>query len=140
MSRIYWDAMLFIYWLEDHPVMAPHVERILGRMQARADRLSTSTLTLGEVLVKPMGAGDGPAAAAVRAAFRRPGLELLPFTAAAAERFAALRVLGVPAPSAVHLATAAEAGTDLFLTDDRRLLPLTIPGIHFISTIAAAPI
>jgi hypothetical protein len=29
------------------------------------------------------------------------------------------------------LACAAEAGTDLFLTNDRRLRGLTIPGIHF---------
>lgn len=72
--------------------------------------------------------------------FRRRGLELLPFTAAAAERFAAIRLLGVPAPDAIHLATAAEAGTDLFLTNDRRLLPLAIPGIQFISTLDAAPL
>lgn len=34
---------------------------------------------------------------------------------------------------AIHLACAASAGIDLFLTNDHRLLPLIIPGIHFIA-------
>ena len=34
---------------------------------------------------------------------------------------------------AIHLASAAAAGVDLFLTNDRALQPLLIPGIHFIA-------
>jgi len=34
---------------------------------------------------------------------------------------------------AIHLACAANAGIDLFLTDDDRLHSLALPGIHFIA-------
>lgn len=34
---------------------------------------------------------------------------------------------------AIHLASAAEAGVDLFLTNDRALLELVVDGIQFIA-------
>ena len=50
MSRIYWDSMLFIYWLEDHPHYAKQVDAIHSRMKQRQDRLITGAFTFGEVL------------------------------------------------------------------------------------------
>lgn len=35
MSRIYWDTMLFVYWLENHPVHAKRVQHILSKMEER---------------------------------------------------------------------------------------------------------
>ena len=32
MRRIYWDTMLFAYWLEGNPVFAPRVQAILDSM------------------------------------------------------------------------------------------------------------
>jgi hypothetical protein len=37
------------------------------------------------------------------------------------------------APSTIHLASAAQAGTDLFLTNDRSLVGKIVPGIQFIA-------
>jgi len=48
-SRVYWDTMLFIYWLEDHPQFAKRVDAIHSRMQARGDQLITGAFTFGEV-------------------------------------------------------------------------------------------
>lgn len=56
MSRIYWDSMLFIYWIENHPTYAQRIDQILGRMTQRADVLCTSSFTLAEVLTGPTGA------------------------------------------------------------------------------------
>ena len=59
MSRIYWDTMLFIYWLEDHPQFGDRVGKIHARMKERNDQLITGAFTFGEVL-----AGLYPRAAA----------------------------------------------------------------------------
>jgi predicted nucleic acid-binding protein len=44
-------------------------------------------------------------------------------------------VLGVAPADAIHLACAAQAKTDLFLTNDKRLVGKIIPGIQFIATL-----
>lgn len=140
MSLVYWDSMLFIFWLEDHPAWGPRVERVFQAMQRRGDRLCTGALAVGEVLAGPVRAGDTGAADRVRAFFRRPEVSVLPFTMRAADHFAWLRSLGAGAADAVHLATAAEAGADLFLTHDRRLRRLIVPRIQFIAGLEDAPL
>jgi len=52
-SRVFWDTNLFIYLLEDFGPQSDRVAAVRERMLERADELCTSTLTLGEVLVKP---------------------------------------------------------------------------------------
>jgi len=134
LSRIYWDSMLFIYWLEDHPVHASRMNRIHERMQERGDRLCTSVLTVGEVLTGLYKRDAVNIAAQVRDAFRSPQIELIAFTPDTADRYARIRAGHRVSPAdAIHLASAANAGIDLFLTNDHRLQPLTIPGIDFIA-------
>src|SRR5216684_3121610 len=58
MSRIFWDTNLYIYLIEGRSSMAGQVETLRSKMLARGDQLLTSTLTLGEVLVKPITMGD----------------------------------------------------------------------------------
>jgi len=53
MSRIFWDTNLFIYLLEDYGALSKRVAEVRKRMTARRDQLYTSTLSLGEILVKP---------------------------------------------------------------------------------------
>ena len=50
MSRIYWDTMLFVDWLEEHPDHGARMSQIHKHMEARRDTLCTSGFTLGEVL------------------------------------------------------------------------------------------
>ena len=134
MSRIYWDSMLFVYWLEDHPQYAARMDRIRERMEVRGDTLCTSAFTVGEVLTGPYRSGAIEAASRIREAFHSPQIELIPFTPDTADHYAKIRgIHRVSAADAIHLASAAQAGVDLFLTNDRRLQPLAIPGIHFIA-------
>lgn len=134
MSRIYWDSMLFVYWLEDHPKYSSRMAEIHARMAARGDTLCTSLFTVAEVLTGPYRKGAADEAVQIRAAFESPQIELLPFTIGAAARYARIRGAHRVAPAdAIHLACAADAGVDLFLTNDRALQPLTIPGIQFIA-------
>jgi uncharacterized protein len=134
LSRIYWDSMLFIYWLEDHPQHAARMHRIHECMEARGDRLCTSVFTVGEVLNGLYKRDALEIASQVREAFRSPQIELIPYTPETADSYARIRAGHRVSPAdAIHLASAANGGVDLFLTNDHRLQPLVIPGINFIA-------
>ena len=136
MSRIYWDTMLFIYWLEGHPVFAKRVDEIHHRMDERRDQLITGAFTVGEVLAGPYRKAAAERVEEVRRRLRNVVAEIIPFTLETAERYARIRgTLGVSPADAIHLASAAQAGTDLFLTNDRQLLGKIVPGIQFIATL-----
>jgi len=146
MSRVYWDSMLFIYWLEDHPQYAKQVDAIHSRMKQRQDRLITGAFTFGEVLAgtyrkgradlhpsepKP---GAPELADQFRTLLRSVVAEIVPFTVETAEHYARIRgALGATPADAIHLACAAQAGTDLFLTNDKSLVGKIVPGIQFIA-------
>lgn len=134
MSRIYWDTMLFVYWMEDHPEHAQKMHKIRSSMARRQDVLCTSALALGELLVKPTQVKKTDLARAIREYFQSAEVEVLPFDAQTAETYSEIRAENNVSPAgAIHLASAAQSRTDLFLTNDRRLCRLTIPGIHFIA-------
>ena len=70
----------------------------------------------------------------VSKAFHSPGIELISFRPETADHFARIRAHHKVSPAdAIHLASACEAGVDLFLTNDHRLQNLILPGIHFIA-------
>ncbi len=133
MSRVYWDTMLFVYLLEDHPEFSSRVSDIWSRMQQRQDQLCTSSLTVGEILVAPYKLGQ-PARGQQIDDFFRENVEVRPFSIEAARRYAEIRAKFIlKAPDAIHLACAAEARTDLFLTNDKTLIGKSVPGIQFIA-------
>jgi len=126
--------MLFIYLLEDHPSYADRVEYLLRKIQQRGHTLCTSIFTIGEVLSGFYKRGAFEAAAEVRNWFRQPNVELLPFDNATADRYAQIRARNAVTPAdSIHLASAAEAGVQLFITNDRRLTRLNIDQIDFIA-------
>lgn len=134
MSRVYWDAMLFVYMVEAHPDHGARTKQILAAIQRRNDTLCTSVFTLSEVLAGPYKKGALDVATLVREVIRPPEVELLPFNAETAERYAQIRAANRVSPAdAIHLACAAVAGVNLFLTNDHRLSKLVIPGIDFIA-------
>lgn len=134
MSRIYWDTMLFVYWLEANPAHIARMRQIFAKMQLRRDRLCTSVFTVGEVLTGVYKVGHPDLISATKAFFRPPQVEVLPLTEAIADRYAQIRSqYRIAAADAIHLATAAQSGVDLFLTNDRALSKLVISGIHFIA-------
>jgi len=134
MSRIYWDTMLFVYWLEDNPRYAPRVQQIFENMTRRQDLLCTSTFAIGETLVGFHKRRELDKAKRVGTWFQAGSVELIPFTAGLADSYAEIRAsTGVSSADAIHLACAAAANTDLFLTNDRNLVGKIIPGIQFIA-------
>jgi uncharacterized protein len=135
-SRVYWDTMLFIYWLEDHPRFASRVDAIFSRMKERRDQLLTGAFTFGEVLAGVYRKGAAPRAEEVRRQLERVVAEVVPFTVETADHYARIRgTLGLSPADAIHLASAAQAGTDLFLTNDKRLVGKFVPGIQFVASL-----
>jgi predicted nucleic acid-binding protein len=135
-SRIYWDTMLFIYWLEDHPQYARRVDAIRSRMEQRHDQLITGAFTFGEVLAGAYRRGTPQLATESRRLLRNVVSEVVPFTLETADHYARIRgTPGITPADAIHLASAAQAGTDLFLTNDKRLVGKIVPGIQFIASL-----
>jgi len=137
-SRIYWDTILFIYWMEDNPQFAARVNAIHSRMRERNDELITGALTFGEVL-----AGVYRKATVERARETRAMLEsvvdmVVPFNGETADLYGEIRgSMDVPPADAIHLASAAHIRADLFLTNDNRLVGKFVPGIQFIASLDA---
>jgi predicted nucleic acid-binding protein len=132
-SRIFFDAMMFVYLLEDNPRFAPEVKHTLERCYERRDTLLTSCLAVGEVMAG--GRGDRSDAEIARSTIREMGFSLVPFDENCIAMFGTLRSeMRLKAPDSIHLACAAAAKTDMFLTNDTQLLQrrLYVPGIQFI--------
>jgi predicted nucleic acid-binding protein len=142
LANIFWDTNLFIYLLEGSPAFGPTVKDLRRRMLQRNDRLFTSALTVGEILVKPLSTGDSALARRYRALFAAPHVTVSFFDLDAAEAYATIRNDPAIKPAdAIQLACAAAAQVDLFITNDGRLTRRTVPGIKFfISGLSEAPI
>ena len=140
MTRVFWDTNLFIYLIEGKSSMAQQVVALRKKMRARGDQLLTSTLTLGEVLVKPLQMGDLKLSRVYEKELTISSV-LIPFDAKAAGAYARVRSdRSLRAPDAIQLACAATAGVDLFITNDIRLHSKQIPGIQFIVPLDRVPI
>ena len=134
MNLVYWDTMLFIYWLEAHPVHGPQVEQIFRKMKVRGDKLCTSVFTLGEILTGAYKTGHLSEAQRISEFFKSGAVRILPFGVEAADRYARIRSSHNVSPAdAIHLATASVAQVDAYLTNDRKVQRLIIDGIRFFS-------
>jgi predicted nucleic acid-binding protein len=140
MSRIFWDTNLFLYLFEQHPDFAGPTAALLRRMNERGDTLITSWMTVAEVQVRPHAVGDPAGATAFRQGILQAA-EVVPFAEAASDAYVRVRsTTTVKGPDAIQLACAAAARVELFVTNDRRLTKLAIPGIHFITSLEGVPI
>lgn len=140
MSRIFWDSNLFIYFLEGNDERAVATKTLRKNMLDRGDLLLTSTLTLGEILVKPTAQGDETLCRLYEDVVRKTSL-ILPFDLQASRHYARIRSsTSIKGPDAIQLACAGVAGVDLFVTNDRRLQGKQVEGIQFIVALEQVPI
>jgi predicted nucleic acid-binding protein len=139
-SRIFWDTNLFIYLFEKHPEFFAPTLALRERMQDRKDELITSTMTLGEIQVEPRQGQDRQRSNQYRDAIRQT-CEVVSFDEAAADIYAELRATSlIKSPDAIQLSCAAAAGVELFVTNDKSLQRLRVPGIHFVTSLDRVPI
>lgn len=134
MRRICWDTMLFIYLLEGHAAHVARMREILQRCYERGDYLCCSYLALGEIMAGAALSSDPKKEAVIQDTIREMGFHFLPFDREAVLPFSRLRSKEkLRAADAIHLACAASAKVDLFLTGDKQLIKLHVPGVQFIA-------
>ncbi len=110
-------------------------------MVERGDQLFTSAFAVGEILVKPTETGQREIAERYLAFFRHSAVAVIPFELQTSSRYAAIRGdRSVRPADAIHLACAASAGIDLFITNDDRLSRKTVPGINFLCGLDRLPL
>jgi predicted nucleic acid-binding protein len=140
MSRIFWDTNLFIYLFEGYGELSERTQKLRKRMVERGDQLLTSTLTLGELLVKPMEKGATELCQRYEQALSASAV-MLPFDAKAAIQYARLRCdRSIRPADAIQLACASVARVDLFITNDERLHAKQVEGIQFVVSIEGVPL
>lgn len=138
MSRIFWDTNVFIYLFEGGQVNSERVAALRQRMLERNDQLVTSTLTLGEILVKPVERADEVLRERYERALEQ-AVSLIPFDREAARLYAQIRQnRAIRPPDAIQLACAGVARVDLFITNDERLSRYTVPGVQFVASLERA--
>jgi predicted nucleic acid-binding protein len=140
MSRVFLDTNILVYLLEDSGPLGERAGRIFSRLSDRGDLLMFSSMTVGEILVKPKRMNNVILESQYRNLFDSPGTQVFPFDRNAAELFALIRVnRAIKAPDAIQLATAASSKCDLFITNDERLSEFVMPGIEFVVSMEKAP-
>ncbi|WP_036740781.1 MULTISPECIES: PIN domain-containing protein [unclassified Paenibacillus] len=121
--RVCLDTNIFIYVFEKHPQYGEKSKKILDLVEQGKIIALASTVTLTEILVKPLKEGQSNIANRYKVLFSHfPNLELLPVNDVVAQRAAALRATyGMKTPDALILATAIEGHAEAFVTNDLRL-------------------
>lgn len=140
MSRIFFDTNVFIYMFEGVEPNRSLTLAIRKRMLDRGDRIVTSAMTLGEVLLRPTKLGQTSLLEQYDRAIRATA-QIVSFDAAIAWRYASLRATHkLRNADAIQLACAAHFGVDLFITNDTDLHKLNVPGIGFIAPLERVPL
>lgn len=140
MSKVFFDTNVFIYLFEDYEPFSSMVDATWRRMLQRRDQLVTSAMTLGELLVKPSKLSQ---ASLVQEYDRvvRSRAQVLNFDVSVAWRYASLRAThALRNADAIQLACASHFGVDLFITNDKELHKLNVPGIGFIAPLDKVPL
>lgn len=117
------DTMMFVYHFESHPEFGPAAAAIFRGAEQGRHRLTSSILSLLEVLVVPKRHGKKDLARQYREIFDSfPNLTVLPIDTAIVEIASELRAQhGLRTPDSLHVATAMHSGAQAFLSNDSEL-------------------
>lgn len=126
------DTAVFIYFIEEEPRFLPCILPLFTQADQGKRILTTSALTLLEVLVVPYRAGNHLLAERYEQLLTGSrGIRLVELTRDQLRGAAQLRAAtGVKTPDALQLAAALGAGCSTFVTNDRRLP--SVPGLRVI--------
>jgi predicted nucleic acid-binding protein len=134
--RVYLDTMVWIYALEGNTQFGPTAQAMLRDIRAKQHTLLTSHFLLAELLVAPVRKGDTFTAASYRRMLTSSSVEVIPFTTEVAVQFATLRAqFRTQAADSIHLALAAIAGADVFVTGDMGLAHVSLAGLGRVASL-----
>ncbi len=136
-KKVFLDTAPLIYFIDGHSEYQPLLSRLFKNAENGDFSFATATITLLELLVKPLQEGKAELANQYKSILTTQ-MELFDVTASIAERAALLRSkYPLKTPDAIQIATAIETASDYFLTNDIRLKSISdIPvvclnDIHF---------
>lgn len=117
------DTGPLIYFIEQNPAYLEVVHAFFQAMSQGEFQVITSTLTLTEVLIHPLRAGNVELAGQYRdILFEQENLTTVAVSPAIAELAAQLRAKhNLRTPDAIQIATAIQGDATFFLTNDTRL-------------------
>lgn len=122
------DTAPLIYLIEGHAIYGPIVLPLFAdRFEKGINPATTSTITLAEVLVKPLLRGLNNVIVRYRAYLTQTSHQgVVPISLNTAEQAADLRArYGLRLPDACQIAAALEAGATHFVTNDKNLRKVT---------------
>ncbi len=120
-DRVYLDANVFIYAVENYPKYATLALQVLQAIENRQMQAVTSDLTIAEVLIAPVRRNNQELVRTFMAVLQaKPHFEMIPVSRNILVASAELRAInGGKLPDAIHGPTALKAQCRLLLTADR---------------------
>ncbi len=117
------DTAIFIYVLEEHPHYAARAEKILSAVERGMVSAIFASIGIIEILTGPKKKNRYDLAAEYRELIAHfPNLTIMGLSEPIIERASDLRArYGIATPDAIHIATAAVFGADVFITNDKNL-------------------
>jgi len=124
--HIFLDTMFFIYHFEQDNKFLDLTTQALNLVETGKILCSTSCLTLMEILVKPMKKGREDLVEEYKMLFETfPNLKLIPHETSVAYSAAYFRAAyGIKPADSIQIASAAVAGADHFLTNNKDLVKI----------------
>jgi predicted nucleic acid-binding protein len=137
--RVYLDSMVWIYYLEGNPAFVADATTMMLRLRAGGHTMLSSFLVEAELLVLPKRKGDRFTEASYKRIFSAPEIVSISYPPPSPDLYADLRAKHGSRPiDTLHATLAAAANADLLVTEDKKLLAATVPGIGRIVKISQA--
>jgi predicted nucleic acid-binding protein len=141
MKELYIETAPFIYFVEQNPTYVNRMREIFRQITAGNLDAVSSVITLTEVLAHPLKQGNATIAQAYRKILSTGRhFTILPITLNIAERAAEMRAIyNLRTPDALQIASALEAHSDAFLTNDRGLQRVTEIAVILVDDLDEVP-
>jgi predicted nucleic acid-binding protein len=117
------DTTLFIYHFERHPDYSPLTEELLSEIERGVRKGVTSTITLMEIIVKPLSLGRNDVARKYEALLMNfPNMEVVDLNRDVIRQAARLRAeYRLRPPDALQASACLLGGAEAFITNDHQL-------------------
>jgi len=122
-SKVGLDTALFIYHFEKHPVYSQLTQELLSGIEKGKQKGITSTITLMEIIVKPLSIGRNDIARKYEALLMNfPNLEVVDLDGDVIRQAARLRAeYRLRPPDALQVSACLLGGAEVFITNDRQI-------------------
>lgn len=141
MSRILVDTNILIYLFEDDSEFGSRSRQLFENMNLRNDTVVVSSMSFGELLVKPKKDANNAVVTHYLEFFQSGLVEVVDFNVSCSETFSDLRAqFAIKSPDAIQLSCAKEAKCDFMVTNDLRLSGIFLPGLPIVLSLGTSPI